>query len=73
MDRIATKFHNNWVSGCHFVAKISKSLLISATAVNLDQGHRKDIQYISPDLHFPGPKYLELNINNLDVEYKLKT
>ena len=37
------------MSGSHFIAQTSKCLLIDAIAVALGQGHRKVIQYISPD------------------------
>ena len=37
------------MNGSHFIAQISKFLLINATAVTLGQGHGKVIQYISPD------------------------
>ena len=36
------------MSASHFIAQTSKFLLIDATAVTLDQGHRKVTQYIEP-------------------------
>ena len=43
------------MGGSHFIMQTSKFLLIDATAVTLDQGHGKVIQYIFPDLYIPFP------------------
>ena len=39
------------MSGSYFIVQTSKFVLINATAVTLGQGHRKVIQYISPNLY----------------------
>ena len=53
-------FCSDPMGGSHFIAQTSKFLLIDATAVTLGQGHRKVIQYISPDLYILCAKYLSL-------------
>ena len=54
--------------GCsHFIAQTSKFLLIDATAVTLGQGHRKFIQYNSPDSYILCAKYLRFRSNGFDV------
>ena len=55
------------MSGSHFIAQTSKFLLIDATAVTLGQGHRKVIQYISPDSYILCAKYLRFSSNGFDV------
>ena len=54
-------FCSDPMSGSHFIAQTSKFLLIDATAVTLGQGHRKDIQYISPYLYILCAKYLRFS------------
>ena len=39
-------------------------------AVTLGQGHRKAIQYMSPDLYFLCPKYLRSSSNDFDMRSK---
>ena len=58
------------MSGSHFIAQTSKFLLIDATAVTLGQGHRKVIQYISPNSNIICAKYLRFSSNGLDVRGK---
>ena len=55
------------MSGSQFNAQTSNLLLIDATAVTLVQGHRKVIQYISPESYILCVKYLRLNSNVFDV------
>ena len=45
----ATMFCSDQMSGSHFIVQTSKLVLMDATAMTLGQGHRKVIQYISPD------------------------
>ena len=58
------------MSGSYFIAQTSKFLLIDATAVTLDQGHRKVIQYILPDSYILCAKYLWFSSNGFDVRGK---
>ena len=55
------------MGGSHFIAHTCKFLLIDATAVTLGQGHRKVIQYISPDSYILCAKYLRFSSNGFDV------
>ena len=63
-------FCSDLMSGSHFIAQTSKFLLIDATAVTLGQGHRKVIQYISPDSYILSAKYLWFSSNGFDVRGK---
>ena len=67
---IATKFCIDWWSGSHFILQTSIFLFINVTAVTLNQGHRKVIQYIFLDLYFLCPKYLRWSSNGFDVRSK---
>ena len=58
------------MSGSHFIAQTSKFLLINATAVTVGQGHRKVIQYISPDPYILCVKYLRFSSNGFDMRGK---
>ena len=58
------------MSGSHFIAQISKFLVIDATAATLGQGHGKVIQYISPDPYILCAKYLRFSSNGFDVRGK---
>ena len=58
------------MSGSHFIAQTSKFLLIDATAVTLGQGHRKVIQYISPDSYILCAKYLRFSSKGFDMRDK---
>ena len=40
------------MSGSYLIVQKSTSVLTSATAVTLNQGHRKIMQYITPHLYF---------------------
>ena len=53
--------------GSHFIAQISKFMLINAAAVTLGQGQGMVIQYISPDPYILCTKYLRFSSNSLDV------
>ena len=46
------------MSSSHFIKQTSKFLIIDAADVTLGQGHRKVIQYISPDSYILCAKYL---------------
>ena len=48
----------------------NKFLLINATAVTLSQGHRKVIQYISPDLFILCYEYVRFGTNGFDMRGK---
>ena len=63
-------FCSDPMSGSHFIVQTSKYLLIDALAVTLGQGHRKVIQYISPDSYILCAKYLRFSSNGLDVRDK---
>ena len=63
-------FCSDQMSRSHFIAQTSKFLLIDATAVTLGQGHRKVIQYISPDSSILCAKYLWFSSNGFDVRGK---
>ena len=63
-------FCSDQMSGSHFSTQKSKFLLIDATAVTLGQGHRKVIQYISPDSYILCAKYLRFNSNDFDMRDK---
>ena len=56
------------MSSSHFIVQTSKFLLTNATAVTLGQGHRKVIQYISPDLYILCPKYARFGTNSSDMK-----
>ena len=58
------------MSGSHFIAQTSKFLRTDATAVTLGQGHRKVIEYISPDSYILCAKYLWFSTNGFDVRDK---
>ena len=58
------------MSGSHFIAQTGNLLLIDVTAVTLGQGHRKVIQYISPDSYILCAKYLWFSSNGFDVRGK---
>ena len=58
------------MSGSHFIVQTSKFVLMDAKSVNLGQGHRKVIQYISPDPYILCPKYLRFGSNGFDVRGK---
>ena len=58
------------MSGSHFILQTSTFLLIDATAVTLGQGHRKVIDYISPDSYILCAKYLRFSSNSFDVRGK---
>ena len=49
MAEINLQCRSDPTSGSHFIAHTSKFLLINATGLTFGQGHRKVIQYISPD------------------------
>ena len=55
-------FYSDPMSDSHFVAQTSKFLVIDATDVTLDQGHREVIQYISPDPYILCAKYLRFQM-----------
>ena len=63
-------FCSDPMSGFHFIAQTSKFLLINAAAVTLGQGHRKVIQYISPDPYIICAKYLRFSSNGFDMRGK---
>ena len=63
-------FFSDPTSGSHFIAQTNKFFLIDATAVTLGQGHRKVIQYISPDSYILCAKYLKFSSNGFDVRDK---
>ena len=63
-------FCSDPMSGSHFILQTSKFLLIDATAVTLDQGHRKVIQYIFPDSYILCAKYLRFSWKGFDVRDK---
>ena len=63
-------FCSDPMSGSHFIAQKIKFLLIDATAVTLGQGHRKVIQYISPDSYILCAKYLWFSLNGFDARGK---
>ena len=67
---MTTTFCSDWMSGYHFIAQTSKFLLIDATHVTLGKGHRKIIQFISPDIYILCPKYLRFGSNSFDVRDK---
>ena len=58
------------MSGSHFIAQKNIYLLIDATAVTFGQGHRKVIQYISPDSYILCTKYPWFRWNGFDVRVK---
>ena len=58
--------------GSHFIVQTSKFLLIDATAMILGQGHRKVIQYISPDPYILCPKYIKFSSNSFQMRGKSK-
>ena len=60
------------VSCSDFIAHTSKFLLIDATAVTLGEGHRKVIQYISPDSYNLCAKYLRFKLNGFDVRDRIR-
>ena len=64
-------FCSDPMSGSHFIAQTSKFLLIDATAVTLGQGHRKVIQYISPNSYILCAKYIWFSSNDFDGEAKV--
>ena len=49
MAEINLQCRSDPMSGSHFFAHTSNFLLIDATALTFGQGHRKVLQYISPD------------------------
>ena len=63
-------FCSDLMSSSYFIAQTSNFLLIDATAVTLGQGHRKVIQYISPDSYIPCAKLLRFSSNGFDVRDK---
>ena len=58
------------VIGSNFTVQTSTFLLINATAMTLGQGHRKVIQYISPDSYILCFKYVRFGSNGFDVRGK---
>ena len=58
------------MNGSHFIAQVSKFLLIDATAVTLGQGHRNATQYIFIDSYVLCAKYLKFSSNGFDVRGK---
>ena len=63
-------FCSDPTSSSYFIMQTSKFLLIDATAMTLGQGHRKVIQYISPDSYILCAKYLRFSSNSFDVRGK---
>ena len=63
-------FCSDPMSGSLFITQASKFLEIDATAVTLGQGHRKFIQYISPEPYILCAKYLRFSSNSFDVRGK---
>ena len=55
--------------GSHFIAQTNKFLLMDAIAVTLGQGHRKVIQYISPDPYILCAKYQRFSSNGFEWEW----
>ena len=55
------------MSGSYFIAQTSKCLLTDVTVVTLGQGHRKGIQYISPDSYIICAKNIKYSSNGIDV------
>ena len=58
------------MNGSYFMCRQANFLLIDAAAMTLGQGHRKVIQYISPDLYILCVKYLSFSSNCFDVRGK---
>ena len=65
-------FCSDRMRGSHFIVQTSKFLLIDATAMILGQGHRKVIQYISPDPYILCPKYTKFSSNSFHMRGKSK-
>ena len=70
LGNITVLFCSDWMSGSYFIVPTSKFLLIDATTMILGQGHRKVIQYISPDLYILCSKYQRFSSNGFDVRGK---
>ena len=70
MGNKAAMFCSDPMSVFYLNAQTSKFLLIDATAMTLSQGHRKVIQYISPDSYILCAKYLRFSWNGFDVRGK---
>ena len=64
-------FYSDLMICSHFIAQTSKFLLIDVTAVTLGQGHRRVIQYISPDPYIYVPNISGLAQTVLTWETKV--
>ena len=58
------------MNGSPFIMQRNQFLLIDATAVILNLGHRKVTQYILPDLYILCSKYVRFSSNGFDVRGK---
>ena len=67
---ITTTLCSDWMTGSYLIVQTNTFLLTNVTAMTLGEGHKKVIQYISPDPYFLCPKYLRFGSNDFDVRSK---